>query len=975
MDYKWHERYQRLRKFLNPRIVFPKDYHKSNPPLPLAIEKGEVNLALALIEKNVNIEAVGKEGFVNAKGDKNPRGTPFQISVRRGHYDVFVALLERGGKIHERDEYSFTPLHDACKHGHESIAMELVNRGADINVRTKQLFSPLIIAIQHNQLHVAKALVERGCDIHCKDIYSNTPLHTAAECGYTDFCMYLYSKGAPMNAMNRPSQQTPLYNAIKANKFDLAVKLMTFTDANIHLVHFEDDTALHYGVHKGSRELCQAILRTDFDVNVDNSHSQTALCVAFKKKELLIASDLIRGGADVTLDHDIPMVHLAIENNVIELFRTLMTQTPIDPIYHSKRPESTLYLAVKVSNAEMVEVLCSRGAEVNDDRYVEYTLLQQAIELSAGQDTLVPQLLIKYGATVNVHDKWGNTPLHTAAKYGQLELAQSLVYGHSAQLDAKGYDEDTPLHVAVDNGHLGVAKVLIDAGAKVYFTHEPDDVSIDAVREANETARDEEFLNIIRNKDTVTLKKFLDVHRLKFTRVDELGMRRFSVDSAIDDDGKTGLMLATLLGDRGIVRILVENGADILYTNKFGESAVSIAESCGFGYILKFFQEVLGKHPSIVAEKQALLENELFPPKREMDRIVDEEVKGEELSNEHEQKYMKQKAGVVNDEDSVRIINGLSSSLEQAASSTYESLAFLAFGRTLLFLHSQRRISHTKVLSNILKLGERKVCTHSVMLFTRHMFSPVTLTVIVDVLCYLSEHVENLERFQRTGLADSSLVALNLYIDTPHLVKNICKIIASLCKLKSTLIQLCDGHVNEILKHALGMYHDTDNARGDQIEVLKEILLAILGTCNLDENRNKYARIGGIALILCRSLEKRYNVRSNAEIVDLHLSCIRALMYKHKDNILQFAMTDLSFVLTGTENFWNACCDSAPASHASRICLKSKELQRVLKANPVSASENSRKLTGMAGTCTHVGTYFGICTLKGNPWECAWDEI
>ena len=969
MDYKWHERYQRLRRFLNPRIVFPKDYHRSNPPLPLAVEKGELNLAMALIEKNVNIEAIGKEGFVNAKGDVNPRGTPFQISVRRGHWDVFIALLGKGGKIHERDEYSFTPLHDACKYGHKDIAMELIDRGADIDVRTMQLYSPLYIAIKFNQLHVARALVERGCDIHSKDIYSNTPLHVAAEGGYIDFCMYLCSKGSDANAKNKPTLQTPLYAAIKANKFQLAVKFLASTNANIHLVDFNNDTVLHYTVKEGGRELVQAILRSDFDVNTYNAHSQTALSVAFKHKKFLIASDLIRAGADVRLDLDIPMLHIAIEKKEIELFRTLMVQTAVHPHNHDKHPDSTLYLAVTVLNAEMVQNLCERGADVNDERYAENTLLQRAIELSVKGDTRVPQLLIEHGAKVNVRDKWGNTPLHTAARVGQLELAESLMYGHSAELEAKGYDEDTPLHVAVDNGHLDVAKAMIEAGAKVYYTHEPDDVSIDARREAKESMRDEEFLNLIRAKHTEGLKKFIDVHRKKFTRVDKLDMRRFSVDSALDEDLRTGLMLATLSGDRGIVRILVENDADILYVNKNGETAISIAENCGLGYILKYLQDELERFPSAVAGKQALLENELFPPKREMNKITDEEAISEEQERKYEQEGIAMKTGVQSEGDISRVIHGLASSFNQSAASTSESLAFLTFGRTLLFLHSQRRVSQLKMSSAILKFGELRINASTVILFTQHMFSPVTVAVMVDLLLLLCNHGDNLLRFQRTGLVDACLVALNLYIDSPNLVINICKIISLLCTCKGTLLQLCDADVNETLKHTLDAYHK-NKTTNNQTDVLKEILLAILGTCMLDENRNKYAREGGIATILCQSLDKCYNIDTNVVIVELHLSCIRALMYKHKNNTFQFALTDLCFVLEATEKYWNSRQNSSITNLASKICNKAKELHRVLKTTPISTAFKNRNAMGMRS----LQISFGICAFQGNSWECVWDE-
>ncbi|KAG9400926.1 hypothetical protein AC1031_009648 [Aphanomyces cochlioides] len=61
-----------------------------------------------------------------------------------------------------------------------------------------------------------------------------------------------------------------------------------------------------------------------------------------------------------------------------------------------------------------------------------------------------------HGFTVNERTKFGNTPLHRAAKNGQVEMVLAGLLAHGAQVDAKNNDGLTPLHEAACTGHIAI---------------------------------------------------------------------------------------------------------------------------------------------------------------------------------------------------------------------------------------------------------------------------------------------------------------------------------------------------------------------------------------------------------------------------------------------------------------------------------------------------------------------------------------
>jgi len=74
-------------------------------------------------------------------------------------------------------------------------------------------------------------------------------------------------------------------------------------------------------------------------------------------------------------------------------------------------------------------------------------------------------LLIAKGAKVNTEDKWGYSPLHTAAKHGYDNIAENLIDA-GADVNAEDVAGQTPLEFAKQRGFNNIVELLRKHGAK-----------------------------------------------------------------------------------------------------------------------------------------------------------------------------------------------------------------------------------------------------------------------------------------------------------------------------------------------------------------------------------------------------------------------------------------------------------------------------------------------------------------------------
>ena len=87
------------------------------------------------------------------------------------------------------------------------------------------------------------------------------------------------------------------------------------------------------------------------------------------------------------------------------------------------------------------------------------------IEAAEKNDILGVKMWLMAGADINAKDKWGNTALMLASRYGHTDIVKMLIEA-GANVNVKDKNGNTALELAKDKGHTKIIELLKEAGAK-----------------------------------------------------------------------------------------------------------------------------------------------------------------------------------------------------------------------------------------------------------------------------------------------------------------------------------------------------------------------------------------------------------------------------------------------------------------------------------------------------------------------------
>lgn len=233
---------------------------------------------------------------------------------------------------------------------------------------------------------------------------------------------------------------------------------------------------------------------------------------------------------------------------------------------------SPLFFAVQAKREEMVNLLLSRGATVDDSKSNQVPVLHIAANHNSAK---IVQKLLDYGAEVNCKSEINNKiALHCASEKGFTEIAK-LLLNHGADSTALDDCNFNSLDYAFKSGCREIVEMLLDLG-KIQM-------SSDNVTLALHSAASKGHLEIVKLLlGQQNLDLALALHLAVENGHDEIAKHLIlscgvDVNSLDQESGKTPLHRAVEAGKMKTLTLLLNNGADVNGKSRCGSTSLHFA--------------------------------------------------------------------------------------------------------------------------------------------------------------------------------------------------------------------------------------------------------------------------------------------------------------------------------------------------------------------------------------------------------------
>ena len=314
-----------------------------------------------------------------------------------------------------------------------------------------------------------------------------------------------------------PRSAAPLYFAAWRGFHGLAERLIVKHPQQVHQLGGFHGTPLHASVLGGHIEVSRLLFAHGADINARCADDFTPLHIALRVGYLEIGKWLLDHGADVTCQ--------------------------------AMRGSTPLHLAIEYGRLEVCRMVLDRNADFNSLRNSDGST-PLLLSLKNGYP-IVAQLLLDHNADVHAHDSSRSSPLHIATRKGYLEVARTLLE-HNADVDSSNYHGTTPLLLASELGHTDIVQFLLDHNADLDARDADGDSPLHCAAHGGQ----------------------LEVARI-------LLKLNVEVDSR-NNMGMTPLhraLMSSAEGSTGVVRLLLDCGADVQARNLNEETASEVASS------------------------------------------------------------------------------------------------------------------------------------------------------------------------------------------------------------------------------------------------------------------------------------------------------------------------------------------------------------------------------------------------------------
>ena len=328
------------------------------------------------------------------------------------------------------------------------------------------------------------------------------------------------------------------------------------------------------------------------DANAAEPDGTTALHWAVRRDDLPTARRLIDAGArvDAANRYGVTALALAATNGSAPLVEALLA-AGADAETASPGGDTPLMIAARTGHVYVLCLLLDADAAVDStETWKEQTALMWAA--AAGHAEAV-QTLVDAGADVEARSNGRLTPLLFAIREGQADAVRVLLRA-GADINAPARDDTTPIGLAIINAHYELAGLLLDAGA------DPDPAdprgsllhALAWIRRPG-SGRPPTPTGVVDSLDLA--RALLEAGTNPNGRIEwkeipfeiDLGIVRPPPGISVGRNflsfvGATPFYLAAKHADVGLMRLLVEHGADPLATTDQAITPLMAAAGVGF---------------------------------------------------------------------------------------------------------------------------------------------------------------------------------------------------------------------------------------------------------------------------------------------------------------------------------------------------------------------------------------------------------
>ena len=311
-----------------------------------------------------------------------------------------------------------------------------------------------------------------------------TLLSIAADKGRADIVKVLLQNGADPNRVAEPDfGRSSLKRAAIKGHMDV-VEVLLESGANVRQLDIHHHSSIWYAINSHNYDIARRLIRTAFEQAAVNGNVYTVenaiqdRVLSIPPLKTYFYENYAIYNSDNVPNRPLPTLPPILKDEVASYVGGKTRKNKIQKAGGKWYPDEKFAKAIKDEDLEAIQDDIKSGVDINE-RLPDMTFKPIHVAVNTGNLDIV-KLLLDNGASINMKDTFGYTPLHHAANrkknHDSMEINAKLIdianllIDRGANLNVDSISDDTPLDLAARNGDLEMVELLINKGANLRYS-------------------------------------------------------------------------------------------------------------------------------------------------------------------------------------------------------------------------------------------------------------------------------------------------------------------------------------------------------------------------------------------------------------------------------------------------------------------------------------------------------------------------